>query len=45
VADALAERGVPFLFSMGNSGHHTMDGYGDRAIAKKPSMYEDLAAY
>ena len=44
VADALAARGVPFFFSTGNGGHHTMDSYGDRAILKKPFMYEDLAA-
>ena len=44
VADALAARGVPFFFSTGNGGHHTMDGYGDRAILKKPFIYEDLAA-
>jgi CheY-like chemotaxis protein len=44
VAAALAARGVPFFFSTGNGGHHTMDGYGDRAILRKPFMYEDLAA-
>lgn len=44
VADALAARGVPFFFSTGNGGHHTMDGYGDRAILRKPFQYEDLAA-
>jgi len=44
VADALAARGVPFFFSTGNGGHHTMDSYGDRAILRKPFMYEDLAA-
>ena len=44
VADALAARGVPFLFSTGNSGHHTMDGYEDRAILRKPFIFEGLAA-
>jgi CheY-like chemotaxis protein len=44
VADALAARGVPFFFSTGNGGHPTMDGYGDRAILKKPFTDEDLAA-
>ena len=43
VADALAARGVPFFFSTGNGGHHTMDGYGDRAILRKPFMSNDLA--
>jgi len=44
VADALAARGVPFFFSTGNGGHHTMDGYGDRAVLRKPFVYENLAA-
>jgi CheY-like chemotaxis protein len=44
VADALAARGVPFLFSTGNGGHHTMAGYEDRAILRKPFMFEDLTA-
>jgi CheY-like chemotaxis protein len=44
VADALAARGVPFFFSTGNAAHHTMDGYGDRAILRKPFIYEDLVA-
>jgi CheY-like chemotaxis protein len=44
VADALAARGVPFFFSTGNGGHHTMGSYSDRAILKKPFLYEDLAA-
>jgi CheY-like chemotaxis protein len=44
VADALAARGVPFFFSTGNGGHHTMDGYSDRAILRKPFMFEGLAA-
>ena len=44
VADALAARGVPFFFSTGNGGHHTMDGYGDRAVLRKPFVFENLAA-
>jgi len=44
VADALAARGVPFFFSTGNGNHHSMEGYGDRAILRKPFMYQDLAA-
>jgi CheY-like chemotaxis protein len=44
VADALAARGVPFFFSTGNGGNHTMDGYSDRAILRKPFLYEDMAA-
>lgn len=44
VADALAARGVPFVFSTGNGGHHTMDGYEDRPILRKPFLSEALAA-
>src|SRR5450631_451829 len=36
VADALAARGVPFFFSTGNGGHHTMDEYDDRPVLRKP---------
>ncbi|HWA69515.1 MAG TPA: response regulator [Rhizomicrobium sp.] len=44
VADALAARGIPFFFSTGNGGHHTMDGYENRAVLRKPFIFEDLAA-
>jgi CheY-like chemotaxis protein len=44
VADALAARAVPFFFSTGNGGHDTMHGYDDRAVLRKPFMYEDLVA-
>lgn len=44
VADALAARGMPFFFSTGNPGHHTMDGYEDRPVLRKPFIFEDLAA-
>ena len=44
VADALAARGIPFIFSTGNGGHHTMEGYEDRAILRKPFIFEGLAA-
>lgn len=43
VADTLAARGVPFIFSTGNSGHHPKDGYGDRAVLRKPFRCEELA--
>ena len=42
VADALAARGVPFFFSTGNGGHHTMDGYDDRPVLRKPFTDRDL---
>ena len=44
VADALSARGVPFLFSTGNSGHHTMANYEDRPVLRKPFSDEALAA-
>jgi len=42
VADALTARGV--FFSTGNSGQHIMDGYGDRAVLRKPFKYDALSA-
>ncbi|WP_108608773.1 response regulator [Aminobacter sp. MSH1] len=43
VADALAARGVPFVFSTGYSGHEMRDGYRDRPLLKKPFMDKQLA--
>ncbi|MBE1203136.1 response regulator [Aminobacter carboxidus] len=43
VADALAARGVPFVFSTGYSGHHVRDGYRDRPLLKKPFIDKQLA--
>jgi CheY-like chemotaxis protein len=42
VADALAARGVPFIFSTGYSGLNMSDRYGDRPVLKKPFLYEAL---
>jgi len=42
VADALAARGVPFIFSTGYTGHDMREGYRDRPVLKKPFRYEDL---
>ena len=42
VADALAVRGVPFIFSTGYSAHDMTDGYRDRPVLKKPFQYEEL---
>ena len=42
VADALAARGVPFIFSTGYSGRDMSEGYGDRPVLKKPFPYEEL---
>jgi DNA-binding NtrC family response regulator len=42
VADALAARGVPFVFTTGYGAHFLSDGYRERPILKKPFAYEDL---
>ena len=42
VADALAARGVPFIFSTGYSGRDMRDGYRDRPVLRKPFRYEEL---
>jgi CheY-like chemotaxis protein len=42
VADALAARGVPFVFSTGYSSLKMNDRHGDRPVLKKPFSYEDL---
>jgi CheY-like chemotaxis protein len=43
IADTLAKRGVPFVFSTGYGEHSLRDGYRDRPILKKPFRYEQLA--
>ena len=42
VADALAARGVPFVFSTGYVGHVMWDGYCDRPVLRKPFRSTDL---
>lgn len=42
VADALAARGVPFVFTTGYGAQFLSDGYRGRPILKKPFAYEDL---
>lgn len=42
VADALAARGVPFIFSTGYSGRDMRDGYRDRPVLKKPFQDKEL---
>ena len=44
VAEALSARGVPFVYSTGNTGHSLREGYSDRPMLKKPFKYEELAA-
>jgi CheY-like chemotaxis protein len=42
VADALAVRGVPFLFATGYSDHGLKGGYPDRPVLKKPFQFQQL---
>jgi CheY-like chemotaxis protein len=42
VADALAARGVPFVFSTGYSGQSLNDGYRDRPVLGKPYRNAEL---
>lgn len=44
IADALAARGVPFIFSTGYSGQNRTDDHRDRPVLKKPFQLENLAA-
>ena len=44
VAEALAARNVPFLFSTGNSLHDMWDGFDDRPVLRKPFMFEEMVA-
>ena len=44
VAEALSARGVPFVYSTGNTSHNLRDGYSDRPVLKKPFKYDELAA-
>ena len=41
VADALAKRGVPFIFATGNRGE-MWDGFCDRPVLRKPFKYAEL---
>ena len=43
VADALAARDVPFVFSTGYSGGELTNGYRDRPLLIKPFQFEKLA--
>jgi CheY-like chemotaxis protein len=42
VADALAARGVPFVFTTGYGANFLSDGYKERPILNKPFACEDL---
>ena len=42
VADVLAARGVPFVFSTGYTAGDMREGYRDRPVLRKPFRFEDL---
>src|SRR4029453_16722378 len=42
VADALSERGVPFIYSTGNSSRDMREGFSDRAVLRKPFSFDEL---
>lgn len=42
VADALAARGVPFIFATGYAGRDASDGHSDRPVLNKPFQNSDL---
>jgi len=44
VAEALSARGVPFVYSTGNTGQSLREGYSDRPLLKKPFKFDELAA-
>ena len=44
VANALVERGVPYILSTGYSGDHSREGYLDVPVLKKPFRDDQLAA-
>lgn len=44
VAEALGARGIPFLYSTGNTTASSRVGFSDRPVLKKPFKYEELAA-
>ncbi len=43
LADALSERGIPFVFATGYVGHDIREGYHDRPLLRKPFRSTDLA--
>ena len=41
VADALAARGIPFVYSTGNTRHGSRDGYSDRPVQEKLGLWRE----
>ena len=44
VAEALSARGIPLVYSTGNTDHGSRDGYSGRPVLRKPFKYEELVA-
>jgi CheY-like chemotaxis protein len=44
VAEALLARGVPFVYSTGNTDHGSTNGYSGRPVLRKPFKFEELVA-
>jgi CheY-like chemotaxis protein len=44
VAEQLAARGIPFVFSTGYSDHDLGDTFANRPVLKKPFHYSELAS-
>jgi CheY-like chemotaxis protein len=44
VAEALSARGVPFVYSTGNTDHGSTNGYSGRPVLRKPFKFEELVA-
>jgi CheY-like chemotaxis protein len=44
VAEALSARGVPFVYSTGNTDHSSTNGYSGRPVLRKPFKFEELVA-
>ncbi|CAN7411742.1 response regulator [Mesorhizobium caraganae] len=44
VADALAEHGVPFIYSTGNNDRDMREGFSSRAVLRKPFSFDELTA-
>jgi CheY-like chemotaxis protein len=45
VAEALSARGVPFVYSTGNTGHGMRDSYSDRPVLKSHSNMKNWSRY
>jgi DNA-binding response OmpR family regulator len=44
VAEALSARGLPFVYSTGNTDHGSTNSYSGRPVLRKPFKFEELVA-